>query len=251
MLVLLPARHVSSQTTERRTTMMQTLFDLPVMTTWKEALAGEREKPYFQELMTFLARERTQHTVFPPEKDVFNALRYTEYGDVSVVILGQDPYHDYNQAHGLAFSVRPGVPIPPSLLNIFRELHDDLGCAIPNNGYLVPWTKQGVLLLNTVLTVRAHEANSHRGKGWETFTDQVIHAVNNKPDPVVFVLWGTPARKKISLIDTGKHTVVQSAHPSPLSAQNGFFGSRPFSRINAALRRVDKSPIDWQLPDLS
>lgn len=239
-----------SRPMERRTTMMQTLFDLPVITTWKEALAGEREKPYFRELLAFVAQERQQYSVFPPEKEVFNAQRYTEYGAVSAVILGQDPYHDVNQAHGLAFSVRPGVPIPPSLMNIFRELHDDLGCAMPNNGYLVPWARQGVLLLNTVLTVRAHEANSHRGKGWETFTDTVIRAVNNKSDPVVFVLWGAPARKKIALIDTGKHTVIQSAHPSPLSAQSGFFGSRPFSRINAALRRAGKPDVDWQIPDL-
>lgn len=228
--------------------MMQSLFELPTATTWKEALAGEREKPYFQELVAFVARERAQFTVFPPEKDVFNAQRYTEYSDVKVVILGQDPYHDFNQAHGLAFSVRPGVQTPPSLANIFKELHEDLGCAIPNNGYLVPWAKQGVLLLNTVLTVRAHEANSHRGKGWETFTDTVIRAVSNRADPVVFVLWGAPARKKTALIDTTRHTIVQSAHPSPLSAHTGFFGSRPFSRINEALRRAGKPEIDWQLP---
>lgn len=226
------------------------LFELPVMTTWREALAGEREKPYFTALQAFVAEERKRFTIFPPERDVFNAQRYTEYGDVKVVILGQDPYHDYNQAHGLAFSVRPGVRTPPSLANIFKELHDDLGCRVPNNGYLVPWAQQGVLLLNTVLTVRAHEAHSHRGKGWETFTDTVIRAVSNKPAPVVFVLWGAPARKKVALIDATRHTIVQSAHPSPLSADSGFFGSRPFSRINEALRRAGQQEIDWQIPDL-
>jgi uracil-DNA glycosylase len=226
------------------------LFEIPTATTWREALAGERQQPYFLALQRFVAEERRQYTVFPPEPDVFNALRYTEYNQVNVVILGQDPYHDNNQAHGLAFSVRPGVATPPSLVNIFRELRDDLGCTIPNNGYLVPWAEQGVLLLNTVLTVRAHQANSHRGKGWETFTDKVISVVNDKKDPVVFVLWGTPARKKAALIDTSRHRIVQSAHPSPLSAANGFFGSRPFSAINAALRTAGKPEINWQLPDL-
>jgi uracil-DNA glycosylase len=226
------------------------LFELPTATTWREALAGERQQPYFLALQRFVAEERRQYTVFPPEPDVFNALRHTEYSQVNVVILGQDPYHEYNQAHGLAFSVRPGVATPPSLVNIFRELRDDLGCKIPNNGYLVPWAEQGVLLLNTVLTVRAHEANSHRGKGWETFTDKVISVVNDKKDPVVFVLWGAPARKKAALIDATRHRIVQSAHPSPLSAANGFFGSRPFSAINTALRRAGKPEINWQLPDL-
>lgn len=224
------------------------LFELPAITIWREALAGEREKPYFHALMEFVAAERRIHTVFPPQPDVFNAIRYTEYADVRVVILGQDPYHDDGQAHGLAFSVRPGVRTPPSLVNIFKELHDDLGCRVPNSGYLMPWAQQGVLLLNTVLTVRAHEANSHRGKGWETFTDTVIRAVSNRPEPAVFVLWGTPARKKIALIDTARHTIVQSAHPSPLSAASGFFGSRPFSKINEALRVAGRSEIDWQLP---
>jgi uracil-DNA glycosylase len=226
------------------------LFDLPVATTWREVLAGEREKPYFLALQRFVGEERQRYTVFPPEPDVFNALRYTEYAAVKVVILGQDPYHDDGQAHGLAFSVRPGIRIPPSLTNIFRELRDDLGCRIPNNGYLVPWAEQGVLLLNTVLTVRAHEANSHRGQGWETFTDTVIRSLSNRREPVVFVLWGTPARKKTALIDVGRHVVVQSAHPSPLSASSGFFGSRPFSQINAALRRFGTQEIDWQLPNL-
>jgi uracil-DNA glycosylase len=167
-----------------------------------------------------------------------------------VLILGQDPYHEVGQAHGLCFSVRPEVAIPPSLQNIYKELHDDLGCSIPNNGYLTSWAEQGVLLLNAVLTVRAHQANSHQGKGWENFTDAIIRAVNDKPDRVVFVLWGAYARKKKPLIDTSRHAVIESAHPSPLSAANGFFGSRPFSKINAALREAGKPEIDWQIPDL-
>jgi uracil-DNA glycosylase len=226
------------------------LFEIPTATTWREALSGERQQPYFLALQRFVAEERRQYTVFPPEPDVFNALRYTEYGQVNVVILGQDPYHDTNQAHGLAFSVRPGVAIPPSLVNIFRELRDDLGCKIPNNGYLVPWAEQGVLLLNTALTVRAHSPNSHKGKGWEKFTDAVFHAVGTKEDPVVFVLWGGNARKKVKLIDRDRHTIIESAHPSPLSAKNGFFGSRPFSKVNKALRAAGKPEIDWQLPNL-
>jgi uracil-DNA glycosylase len=174
----------------------------------------------------------------------------TPYEKVSVLILGQDPYHEVGQAHGLCFSVRSDVAIPPSLQNIYKELHDDLGCAIPNNGYLTPWAEQGVLLLNAVLTVRAHQANSHQGKGWEYFTDAVIRAVNDKPDRVVFVLWGAYARKKKPLIDTSRHVIIESAHPSPLSAANGFFGSRPFSKINAALREAGKPEIDWQIPDV-
>jgi uracil-DNA glycosylase len=166
------------------------------------------------------------------------------------MILGQDPYHDDNQAHGLAFSVRPGIKPPPSLVNIYKELRSDVGFRIPNNGCLVPWTQQGVLLLNAVLTVRAHQPASHKGKGWETFTDAVLRKVNEKDSPVVFVLWGAYAQKKLSLIDTTRHTVVQSVHPSPLSARNGFFGSKPFSQINAALQAARKPPIDWQLPDL-
>ena len=181
---------------------------------------------------------------------MFSALKLTPYDQVSVLIVGQDPYHDDGQAHGLAFSVPPGVKPPPSLVNIFKELHDDLGCRIPNNGYLVPWAMQGVLLLNTVLTVRAHSPNSHKGKGWEKFTDAVIRKVVEKSDPVVFVLWGGNAQKKRTLIEGGGHVVIESAHPSPLSARNGFFGSRPFSKINAALRAAGKTEIDWQLPDV-
>lgn len=218
-------------------------------TTWRPILLEETRQPYFKALRQFVAEERQRGAVFPPEHEVFAALHLTPYEKVSVFILGQDPYHDDGQAHGLCFSVRPGVPPPPSLQNIFKELHADLGCKIPNNGYLVPWAEQGVLLLNAVLTVRAHQANSHQGKGWETFTDAVIRAVNAKPDPVVFVLWGANARRKLPLIDQSRHIVIESPHPSPLSAHRGFFGSRPFSHINAALRQVGKPEIDWQLHD--
>ena len=217
---------------------------------WHTLLASELEKPYFQKLEAFVDEERKNHTVFPPEQEVFSALRLTPYENVNVLLLGQDPYHDNNQAHGLCFSVRPGIKPPPSLVNMFKELHDDVGFRIPNNGYLVPWAQQGMLLLNAVLTVRAHEANSHKNHGWEKFTDAVIRTVNEKRDPVVFVLWGGYAQKKLSLIDTTRHTVIQSAHPSPLSARNGFFGSKPFSAINRALREAGKPEINWQLPNL-
>jgi uracil-DNA glycosylase len=216
---------------------------------WQELLADELEKPYFQQLYDFVLEERQKHTIFPPAKEVFSALRLTPYKKVKVMLLGQDPYHDHNQAHGLCFSVRPGITPPPSLRNIFKELHDDLGCSIPNNGYLVPWAEQGVLLLNAVLTVRAHEAASHANKGWETFTDAIIRKVSDKPDPVVFVLWGNYARKKKALIDKSRHVIVESAHPSPLSAKQ-FMGSRPFSKINDALRGFGKEEINWQLPNL-
>jgi uracil-DNA glycosylase len=217
---------------------------------WHAHLDGELAKPYFQKLAQFVDEERRQATVFPPEDEVFSALRLTPYDEVKVLLLGQDPYHDNNQAHGLCFSVRPGIKPPPSLVNMYKELREDVGFRIPNNGYLVPWSKQGILLLNAVLTVRAHTPNSHKNQGWEKFTDAVISAVNEKRDPVVFVLWGGYAQKKQSLIDTSRHTIVQSAHPSPLSARNGFFGSRPFSAINAALHAAGKSEIDWQIPDL-
>jgi len=217
---------------------------------WQPVVGAEMDRPYFHELREFLGKERQEHDVYPPEVDVYNALKYTPFPDVRVLLLGQDPYHDEGQAHGLAFSVRPGVTPPPSLRNILRELKNDLGCRVPNNGCLSPWAKQGVLLLNAVLTVRAHLPNAHKGKGWEQFTDAVIHQVNRKDEPVVFVLWGASAQKKARLIDAGRHTLVQSAHPSPLSARAGFFGSKPFSRINAALRAAGKPEIDWQLPDL-
>jgi uracil-DNA glycosylase len=219
-------------------------------TTWRPVLIAETEKSYWKPLQQFVKDERKKYTVFPLDKDVFAALHLTPYEKVSVLILGQDPYHEVGQAHGLCFSVRPDVAIPPSLQNIYKELHDDLGCTIPNNGCLTPWAEQGVLLLNAVLTVRAHQANSHQGKGWETFTDAIIRAVNDKPDRVVFVLWGAYARKKAPLINTARHVIIQSAHPSPLSASNGFFGSRPFSKINAALREAGKPEIDWQIPEI-
>ncbi len=217
---------------------------------WQATVGKEFDQPYFLQLQEFLDRERAAHTVYPPKDKVYAALQTTPYDRVHVLLLGQDPYHDEGQAHGLAFSVQPGVKPPPSLLNIFKELKSDLGCRIPNNGYLVPWAEQGVLLLNTVLTVRAHEPNSHKGKCWEKFTDAVFRAVNAKEEPVVFVLWGGNAQKKKSLVDQERHAVIESAHPSPLSARNGFFGSKPFSRINAALRQAGKPEIDWQLPDL-
>lgn len=213
---------------------------------WKTELKREVSQPYFAELSKFIADERAQYEVFPTEADVFNALKLTPLPEVRVLLLGQDPYHDVGQAHGLCFSVKPGVKPPPSLVNVFKELHRDLGCTIPNHGHLTNWAKQGVLLLNAVLTVRAHEANSHKGRGWEQFTDAVIRCVNEQPH-VVFLLWGAYAQKKAALIDGAKHTVIQCAHPSPLSARK-FFGSKPFSRTNAALQAHGQSEIDWQLP---
>ncbi|MDB6174400.1 MAG: uracil-DNA glycosylase [Chthoniobacteraceae bacterium] len=218
-------------------------------TSWRPLLQAETDKDYWKTLQSFVRTEREQHTIFPPDKDVFAALHLTPYEEVRVLILGQDPYHGPRQAHGLCFSVQRGVSVPPSLVNIYKELRDDLGCSIPRHGNLEHWARQGVLLLNAVLTVRAGQANSHQGKGWEIFTDAVIRAVNDKPDPVVFVLWGAYARKKAQLIDRTRHIIIESAHPSPLSAHNGFFGSRPFSKINEALKKVGKPEIDWQLPE--
>lgn len=217
---------------------------------WQPHLSGETRQPYFTELENFVDREREQFEVYPPDEEIYSALDLTSLDETNVLLLGQDPYHDENQAHGLCFSVRPGVKPPPSLRNIFKELKEDLGCPIPNNGYLVPWGEQGVLLLNTVLTVRAHQPNSHRGRGWEKFTDAIIGKVNEKESTVVFVLWGAHAAKKKELIDRERHVIVQSAHPSPLAAKHGFFGSRPFSKINAALRDAGKREIDWQIPDI-
>lgn len=216
-------------------------------TDWNPVLRGEFAKPYWSQLQSFVAEERARHQVFPPHDEVFAALHLTPYADVKVLVLGQDPYHGPGQAHGLCFSVREGVPAPPSLDNIFKELKADLDIDPPAHGDLTAWARQGVLLLNTSLTVRARQANSHQGKGWETFTDEVIRAVNAKPERVVFVLWGANARKKKALIDTSRHVVVESAHPSPLSAHNGFFGSRPFSRANAALVEAGRDPVDWRL----
>jgi len=223
------------------------LEDIPE--SWRNVLAPEFDKPYFKKLKQFVEGERSKHTVFPPEEDVFNALKYTPFDEMKVLLLGQDPYHDVGQAHGLCFSVRPGVKPPPSLVNMFKELKDDLGCRIPNNGYLVPWAEQGVLLLNAVLTVRAHEPASHANKGWETFTDAIIKAASDRDDPMVFVLWGGYAQKKEKLIDGSKHTILKAAHPSPLSAKK-FLGSRPFSAINDALEKMGKDPIDWQIPNI-
>lgn len=217
---------------------------------WDEVLEGEFEKPYYLELRQFLKNEYETQVIYPDMYDIFNALKYTSYKDTKVLILGQDPYHGENQAHGLAFSVKPGVRIPPSLLNMYKELHADLGCFIPNNGYLVPWAEQGVLLINTALTVRAHQANSHKGKGWEVFTDNIIKLLNLRDEPVIFVLWGNNARSKKKLIDTNKHYIIESAHPSPLSASRGFFGSKPFSKTNDILIKLGRAPINWQIPNL-
>ena len=218
-------------------------------TDWNPLLRGELAKPYWAELQVFVADERARHQVFPPADEVFAALHQTPYAEVKALILGQDPYHGAGQAHGLCFSVRPGVAIPPSLRNVYAELEADVGIAAPNHGCLDAWTGQGVLLLNTTLTVRAHQAASHQRHGWETFTDEVIRAVNAKDERVVFILWGAAARKKKALIDQSRHTVIESAHPSPLSAHSGFLGSRPFSRTNEALEAAGRPPIDWRLPD--
>lgn len=216
-------------------------------TDWNPILRGELDKPYWHQLQHFVASERSRHTVYPPHEEVFNALHLTPYAGTRVMILGQDPYHGPRQAHGLCFSVRRGVPVPPSLANIHRELVTDVGVPPPDHGNLERWADQGVLLLNATLTVRAGQAGSHQGKGWETFTDEVISAVSAKSDHVVFLLWGSSARRKRALIDSGRHTVIESPHPSPLSAHQGFFGSRPFSRANAALEAHGQAPVDWTL----
>ncbi len=224
-------------------------MDMTLPDDWRDALSAELTKPYIAELAAFVDQERTAHTVFPPEPDVFNALKLTPLSAVKVVILGQDPYHNDDQAHGLSFSVRPGIKPPPSLRNILKELQSDLGIESPKNeGYLGSWAEQGVLLLNTVLTVRAHEPASHKGRGWETFTDAVIGAVAAKPDPVVFVLWGAYAQKKEKLLAASEqHIVISTVHPSPLSAKSGFFASKPFSKINEALEKAGETPVDWRL----
>ena len=214
---------------------------------WQAILEPELEKPYFAKLEAFLEAERSAHQVFPPPADVFHALELNAPDNVRVLIVGQDPYHDDGQAHGLAFSVKSGTRLPPSLLNIYKELETDLGVPRSKSGNLESWAKQGVLLLNTSLTVRAHEAASHKNKGWEKLTDAIIHAVSSQANPVVFVLWGAHAQKKLPLVDGTRHTVIQSAHPSPLSAHNGFFGSKPFSKVNAALTAAGQMPIDWRV----
>ncbi|MFI0723036.1 uracil-DNA glycosylase [Streptomyces sp. NPDC021224] len=217
---------------------------------WQSVLGEELDKPYFQQLDAFVTAERKEHRVFPPEEEVFAALEATPFDRVKVLILGQDPYHGEGQGHGLCFSVRPGVKTPPSLRNIFKEMGAELGHPVPDNGYLLPWAEQGVLLLNAVLTVREGEANSHKGKGWEKFTDAVIRAVAARQDPAVFVLWGNYAKKKLPLIDTERHIVIQGAHPSPLSAKL-FLGSRPFTQIDAAVAAQGHEPIDWRIPNLA
>jgi uracil-DNA glycosylase len=217
-------------------------------TDWNPILRSELDAVYFKDLQRFVASERAQRRIYPPPDEVFAALHLTPYAAVKVLILGQDPYHGAGQAHGLCFSVRPGVPLPPSLENIFTELEQDVGVRRPDHGCLDCWARQGVLLLNATLTVRAGQAASHQGKGWERFTDAVIEAVNRKPERVVFVLWGASARKKKALIDTSRHVIIESAHPSPLSARNGFFGSRPFSRANEALIAAGREPVDWSIP---
>jgi uracil-DNA glycosylase len=217
---------------------------------WKARVGDYLRTPPMQELSAFLRRRRAAGArIYPAARNIFAAFDATPFDAAKVVILGQDPDHGHGQAHGLCFSVQPGVALPPSLVNIFSELQDDLGCPPPNHGCLEDWARQGVLLLNATLTVRAHRAGSHQGKGWETFTDAVIAAVNDKPERVVFVLWGAYARRKKALVDRSRHVVIESAHPSPLSARNGFFGSRPFSRANAALVEAGRSPIDWCIRD--
>lgn len=214
---------------------------------WRDALHDELAKPYIQPLAEFVAAERAAHTVYPPEGQEFTALALTPHADVRAVILGQDPYHGPGQAHGLAFSVQRGVPVPPSLVNIYKELRADLGIEPPRHGHLADWARQGVLMLNAVLTVRDGEPNSHKGRGWEKLTDAIIRAVSARQTPAVFILWGAPAQKKAALVDEGRHAVLRSAHPSPLSARNGFFGSRPFSSANAALEQRGQAPIDWRI----
>lgn len=214
---------------------------------WYEALKGEFKKPYYKQLFVRVNEEYRTHKIFPPANDIFNAFHLTPLKDVKVVILGQDPYHNDGQAHGLCFSVKKGVDIPPSLVNIYQELHDDLGCTIPNHGCLTKWAEQGVLMLNTVLTVRAHQANSLRGIGWEEFTDAAIEVLNTQDRPIVFILWGGPAQRKKSMLNNSRHLILQAPHPSPLSAYRGFFGSKPFSQTNKFLEEHGLEPVDWQI----
>lgn len=217
---------------------------------WLPAVNAEFKKPYYAELYKFVKEEYSKVAVYPPSDEIFSALHLTPLSKVKVVIIGQDPYHNVGQAHGLCFSVRPEVDIPPSLVNIYKELQSDLGCKIPNNGYLVKWAEQGVLLLNTVLTVRAHQANSHQGKGWEQFTDAIIRAVNAEDRPIAYLLWGRPAQSKMSMLDNPRHKVFTAPHPSPLSAHRGFFGCKHFSQANAFLEENGVEPIDWQIEDV-
>ncbi|QWU47895.1 uracil-DNA glycosylase [Bacillus sp. NP247] len=217
---------------------------------WGPLLGPEFEKEYYQSLANFLKEEYEAHVIYPKKEDIFNALQYTSYENTKVVVLGQDPYHGPNQAHGLSFSVQPGIKTPPSLLNMYKELRDEYGYEIPNNGYLVKWAEQGVLLLNTVLTVRQGEANSHKGKGWEQFTNRVIELLNEREKPVIFILWGRHAQAKKKLITKTNHHIIESVHPSPLSARRGFFGSKPYSKVNTILANMSEREIDWQIPNL-
>ena len=218
---------------------------------WLDAMHEEFQKPYYKELYQFVKDEYSTTVIFPPADDIFNAMHFTPLDKVKVLLLGQDPYHNVDQAHGLSFSVLPSqTKIPPSLQNIYKELKTDLGCSIPNNGYLKKWADQGVLLLNTVLTVRAHQANSHQGKGWEKFTDAIIQAVNAQDRPIVYMLWGKPAQKKIPMLTNPKHLILKAAHPSPLSANNGFFGCKHFSQANEFLKANGVKPIDWQIENI-
>ncbi|WP_099191473.1 uracil-DNA glycosylase [Tepidibacter mesophilus] len=217
---------------------------------WQNLLKDEFEKDYYLKLRSFLINEYKTETIYPDMYDIFNALNYTQYKDVKVVILGQDPYHGPNQAHGLSFSVKPDVAIPPSLLNIYKELNSDLECYIPNNGYLKKWSDQGVLLLNAVLTVKANQANSHKNIGWEYFTDKIISILNNRKNPIVFILWGKNAQSKLNIIKNPNHCIIKSVHPSPLSAYRGFFGSKPFSKTNDFLISIGANPINWQIENI-
>ena len=218
---------------------------------WLDAIGSEFKEPYYKELYQFVKQEYSTNVVYPPSDDIFNAFHFTPLSEVKVLLLGQDPYHNEHQAHGLSFSVLPDQPdIPPSLQNIYKELQSDLGCYIPNNGYLEKWARQGVLLLNTVLTVRAHQANSHQGKGWEHFTDAIIRAVNAQDRPVVYLLWGRPAQNKIPMLTNPKHLILKAPHPSPLSAYRGFFGCKHFSQANEFLKTHGVEPIDWQIVDI-
>lgn len=219
----------------------------PITNDWLEPLKVEFSKPYYARLYKKVMEEYRTRLIFPAPDDIFNAFAFTPLSEVKVVILGQDPYHGDGQAHGLCFSVKPDVEIPPSLENIYKELHDDCGCYIPDNGYLTKWADQGVMLLNTVLTVRAHQANSHRGIGWEEFTDAAIRTLNEQDRPIVFMLWGRPAQMKKSMLDNPKHLILEAPHPSPLSAFRGFFGCRHFSRANKFLKANGLEPIDWQI----
>ncbi|SFF99888.1 Uracil-DNA glycosylase [Lachnospiraceae bacterium C7] len=224
---------------------------MKVTNDWKDVLEKEYSKPYYKELYEFVLKEYETQTIYPTSDNIFNALHLTPLKDVKVLILGQDPYHNENQAHGLSFSVLPSQKvIPPSLQNIYKELQDDLNCYIPNNGFLEKWAKQGVLMLNTVLTVRAHQANSHKGKGWEQFTDAIIRAVNEKDSPVVYMLWGRPAQTKEKMLNNPKHLVLKAPHPSPLSAYRGFFGCKHFSSANEFLQENGLDPIDWQIENI-